>query len=184
VTVAVRLSRDSDAALILDVVEDAFGSAEHDANEEIDIVRSTWALCPPPRLLELVAHDGRNVVGHVMAAPGVLGAGATPGSGSDPNARARAVLGVAPLSVAPERQGVGIGSALMQAVIEHARARERPLLLLLGDPAYYERFGFEAAWPLGITYPPAGRHSPNFMARRLPGYDRSLRGEFRYCWEC
>jgi putative acetyltransferase len=117
----------------------------------------------------LVAHDGRIVVGHVMAAPGNL-------SGLE-------VPGVAPVSVAPERQGEGIGSALMRAVIDHSTRRSWPLLLLLGDPAYYERFGFEAAWPLHITYPPAGRHSPNFMARRLPGYEPSLRGEFRYCWE-
>ena len=168
-TAAIRLSRDADAALILDVVEDAFSGPERDASEEIDIVRSTWAVCQPPRLLELVAHDGRNVVGHVMAAPGLLGK--------------REVLGVAPLSVAPERQGAGIGSALMRALIERSAGQEKPMLLLLGDPRYYERFGFEAAWPLGITYPPAGRHSPNFMARRLAAYDRSLRGEFRYCWE-
>jgi putative acetyltransferase len=175
VTVAVRPSRDADAALILDVVEDAFNSPEHDAGEEVDIVRSTWATCPPPRLLELVAHDGRNLVGHVMAAPGLLGSGAHP--------ETHDVLGVAPLSVAPERQGEGIGGALMRAVIEHAHARGTPLLLLLGEPAYYGRFGFEAAWPLGITYAPAGKDSPHFMARRLAAYDKSLRGEFRYCWE-
>jgi putative acetyltransferase len=169
VSVAIRLSRDADAALILDVVEDAFTGPDHDASEEIDIVRSTWAVCHPPRLLELVAHDGRNVVGHVMAAPGRVG-------GQD-------ILGVAPLSVAPERQGEGIGGALMRAVIERTTEQGWPLLLILGDPKYYERFGFEAAWPLGITYAPAGRHSPHFMARRLPGYDRSVRGEFRYCWE-
>ena len=168
-TVTVRLSRDADAALILDVVKDAFSAPARDANEEIDIVRSTWVACHPPRLLELVAHDGQNVVGHVMAAPGDLGG--------------REVPGVAPLSVAPERQGEGIGTALMRAVIDHAAQRSWPLLLLLGDPAYYERFGFEAAWPLHITYAPAGRHSPNFMVRRLPRYDPVLRGEFRYCWE-
>jgi putative acetyltransferase len=177
VTVAVRLSRDADAALILDVVEDAFNSPEHDAEEEVDIVRSTWTVCQPPRLLELVAHDGRNLVGHVMAAPGTLGWASGPHS--------REALGVAPLSVAPERQGEGIGSALMHAVIERADAQGAPLLLLLGDPAYYEHFGFEPAWPLGITYGPAGKHSPHFMARRLTKYDKRLgvRGEFRYCWE-
>jgi putative acetyltransferase len=104
-----------------------------------------------------------------MAAPGLLGRSE--------------VLGVAPLSVAPERQGEGIGGALMDSLIDRAAAQSRPLLVLLGDPSYYERFGFEAAWPLGITYAPAGRHSPNFMARRLAAYDRSLRGEFHYCWE-
>jgi putative acetyltransferase len=71
----------------------------------------------------------------------------------------------------------------MRTLINHATARRWPLLLLLGNPAYYARFGFEAAWPLHITYPPAGRHSPNFLARRLPDYHPALRGEFRYCWE-
>jgi len=168
-TATVRLSRDADAALILDVVEDAFSAPDHDADEEIDIVRRTWVACHPPRLLELVADDSLIVVGHVMAAPGDLGG--------------QEVLGVAPLCVASERQDEGIGSALMEGIIDHATERGWPLLLVLGDAAYYERFGFEAAWPLHITYPPAGWQSPHFMARRLPGYDPGLRGEFRYCWE-
>lgn len=177
-TVAVRPSRDTDAALILDVVEDAFNSPEHHAKEEVDIVRSTWTACQPPRLLEFVAEDGRNVVGHVMAAPGTLGWTAGPHS--------HQVLGIAPLSVATERQGQGIGSALMRAVIERADTEGVPLLVILGDPAYYGRFGFEAAWPLGLSYGPTGKHSPHFMARRLATYDTrpsGLRGEFRYCWE-
>jgi putative acetyltransferase len=71
----------------------------------------------------------------------------------------------------------------MRTLIDHSTTRGWPLLLLLGDPAYYARFGFEEAWPLHITYPPAGRESPNFMVRRLPAYDPALRGEFQYCWE-
>jgi putative acetyltransferase len=58
-----------------------------------------------------------------------------------------------------------------------------PLLVLLGDPAYYGRFGFEPAAPLGLSYPPVGAANPHFQARKLPGYAETLRGEFSYCWE-
>ena len=55
--------------------------------------------------------------------------------------------------------------------------------MLLGDPAYYGRFGFEPAGPLGLSYPPVGAGNPHFQARQLPGYAEALRGEFSYCWE-
>jgi putative acetyltransferase len=71
----------------------------------------------------------------------------------------------------------------MAAVIAEAQLRAWPLLVLLGDPAFYGRFGFERADVLGITYAPAGIGSPHFMARRLPGYEDAFRGSFTYCWE-
>ncbi len=55
--------------------------------------------------------------------------------------------------------------------------------MLLGDPAYYDRVGFEPAGALGLTYAPVGAGNPNFQARRLTGYTAALRGEFSYCWE-
>jgi putative acetyltransferase len=55
--------------------------------------------------------------------------------------------------------------------------------VVLGDPAYYGRFGFEPAGPLGIEYPPVGAASPAFQVRRFAPYDASYRGAFTYCWE-
>jgi putative acetyltransferase len=71
----------------------------------------------------------------------------------------------------------------MEAVIADAEQRAWPLLVLLGDPAFYGRFGFERAGLVGITYAPAGIGSPHFLARRLPGYEDAFRGWFTYCWE-
>jgi len=71
----------------------------------------------------------------------------------------------------------------MEALIAQAAERRWPMLVLLGDPAFYGRFGFERAGPLGITYAPAGVDSPHFLARRLAGRDPVLRGSFTYCWE-
>jgi len=50
--------------------------------------------------------------------------------------------GVAPLSVLPDRQSSGVGSQLMEEVINESRKLGIDALFLLGDPNYYQRFGF------------------------------------------
>ena len=50
-----------------------------------------------------------------------------------------------PLAVAPHLKGVGIGGALMRRAIGVAAARGHGAILLVGDAAYYSRFGFSAA---------------------------------------
>jgi putative acetyltransferase len=171
VTVTIRPSRPDDAAAILAVVSDAFSGDGRDAREELDIVRNTWVVRRGRPLLELVADDAGAVVAHAQAAPGRLGG------------RAAAVAGVAPVCVAPDHQRRGTGTALMRTLIVTAEELRWPLLVILGEPAFYGRFGFEAAGAYGITYGPAGAGNPHFQARRLPGYRAALRGEFGYCWE-
>jgi putative acetyltransferase len=154
---------------ILAVVRDAFTSEERDATEELDIVLSTWRLRPEPSRLELVAVAHDAVVGHVLAASGSLGC--------------RTVVAVAPLAVSPSAQGTGIGTSLMTRLLDQAEAEKLPLVVLLGLPAYYGRFGFEPSGPLGICYRPVGEENPHFLVRRLAGYTPSYRGDFTYCWE-
>jgi putative acetyltransferase len=165
--------RPDDEKGILTAVAAAFSDATRDASEELTIVRATWAATDADHRIELVAaadHDD-TVVAHVLAAPGNIDGAPT------------SVAGVAPVCVAPSHQGRGIGTAVMETLVVAATARGWPLLVLLGDPAYYTRFGFEAAGPLGLTYAPAGVGSPHFLARRLDSYDARLRGAFTYCWE-
>jgi predicted N-acetyltransferase YhbS len=168
-TWSIRVAQSDDRAEILGVVRAAFSDDNRDGQEEIDIVLDTWSLDSMPRVLELVAMEGGVVTGHVLASRGDL--------------NGREVLAVAPLAVAPSQQREGIGSALMSNLLCRADEAGWPLVVLLGWPAYYQRFGFEAAGPLGITYPAVGAHDPRFLVRRLTTYDPSYRGEFRYCWE-
>jgi putative acetyltransferase len=171
-TVTIRPAGPDDAARILAVVGDAFSYAgTRDAGEELAIVRDTWSAAEDRPLIELVADEDGVVVGHLQAAPGSLDGAPT------------AVAGVAPVCVGPAHQGRGVGGALLTALVGAAEERRWPLLVLLGDPAYYERFGFEPAAPLGLSYPPVGAANPHFQARKLPGYTEALRGEFSYCWE-
>ena len=88
-------------------------------------------------------------------------------AGVERQTRRRDIIAVAPLAVAPSRHGQGIGSALMRDFLGRAEEAGWPMVLLLGNPAYYGRFGFEPTGPLGITYTPVGADSPSFQARRL-----------------
>jgi putative acetyltransferase len=88
-------------------------------------------------------------------------------------------LGLGPISVLPDRQGRGVGAALMHAVLAAAEATGEALVALLGDPAFYGRFGFVAASELGVAAPdPAwGRH---FQGRALSPLPAGVAGTFRY----
>ena len=168
--IRVRPSGTHDEEAILDVVRDAFGAGGRDPAEEVGIVRETWIHRTGPRRLELVAEDDGVVVGHVLAATGDL-------AGHD-------VPAVAPLGVATHRQRDGIGTALMAHLLDEAAARGWSLLLLLGDPEYYGRFGFVPAARFGIHYAPAGVSSPHFLAHNIRAAAAEVpHGEFRYCWE-
>ncbi len=117
-----------------------------------------------PRL-SLVAVDSAGVVGHVL--------------GSRARVDSAPVLAVGPLSVHPDHQGRGVGLALMHAVLGAADALDEPLVVLLGDPRYYSRFGFRLAEEYGII-PPVPKWRPHFQVRTLTAFTPELRGQFAY----
>ena len=92
-------------------------------------------------VIELVAEEAGSIVGHVVVSHLSL----------NPNISLQCG-GVAPLSVLPGHQSNGIGSRLMEAVIERSRSAELDALFLLGDPDYYQRFGFGVT-DIGSDYP-------------------------------
>ncbi|MDQ3695792.1 MAG: N-acetyltransferase [Chloroflexota bacterium] len=91
----------------------------------------------------LVAVEDVAVVGHVMF--------------SRMTAPVRA-LGLGPLAVAPGRQRTGIGRRLVHSGLARARDDGWEAVFVLGDPAYYQRFGFTATFAAGFTSPYAGPH--------------------------
>jgi predicted N-acetyltransferase YhbS len=166
---SVRPRHATEEEAVLTVVREAFAGPERDGELEAGVVARTWAVGASPAGLDLVAVGGNAIVGHALGAIGQLGG--------------RPALAVAPLCVAPTRQGEGIGSALMNDLLRRAEIAGWPLVLVLGSPGYYQRFGFEPSGPFGIVYPPVGKGDPHFQLRRLSGFDPSLQGEFTYCWE-
>ena len=75
-------------------------------------------------------------------------------------------LALAPVAVRPDRQGRGIGAALIIEGLRRAAAAGWRGVFVLGDPAYYQRFGFEIGQAAGFASPYAGAH---FMALALGG---------------
>ncbi len=164
----VRPGRVADHGPVVALVREAFATGDRDGQEEVDIVEAVWALGAAGEDLELVASIDETVVGYVLGSWGHLGD--------------RPVVGVAPLAVAPGFQGVGVGSVLMRAFTARADAAGLPVLVLLGNPDYYRRFGFAAA-PGEVVYPPVGPASPNFLVRRRQLSTAGLGGIYTYAWE-
>ena len=67
-------------------------------------------------------------------------------------------LGLAPVSVYPDRQGQGVGSALIKEAIRLARLSDAVAIFVLGNQAYYGRFGFDLAQASGFTCRYSGPH--------------------------
>lgn len=114
--------------------------------------------------LSLVAVADDLVVGHVVA--------------TRARVDGRPAVGLGPLSVLPRRQRTGVGTALMHAVLGAADALGEPLVGLLGDPAYYRRFGFVPAQSMAIVAPDPS-WGEYFQVRTLSQYDGRT-GRFSY----
>jgi predicted N-acetyltransferase YhbS len=94
--------------------------------------------------LSFVAIDGDALVGSVQCWPLSI-------TGAD-GARLPLVL-LGPVAVAADREGQGVGHALMQAALAAADAAGAPPILLIGDAPYYGRFGFAADATAGWQVP-------------------------------
>ncbi len=86
-------------------------------------------------------------------------------------------LGLAPVSVLPARQRAGIGSRLIRAGLARAADAGWEGIFVVGDPAFYGRFGFEAALASGFRSPYAGQY---FMAMAPTGRLPVSRGSLEY----
>ena len=159
--ISIRAERPEDLPAIRHVNEMAF--ERPDEADLVDALRGSDAWLPE---LSLVAEDEFGIVGHALFSLVQLD------SGPD-------LLSLAPMAVASDRQRAGIGSSLIRHGLELAQHTEYPLVVVLGHPAYYPRFGFESARGLGIETP---YDAPDeaWLALPLPAYDESARGTVRY----
>ena len=111
--------------------------------------------------LSFVAVDAGEVVGHVSFVRGWL---------DTPSGPVVEVLVLSPLSVRPDRQRTGVGSALVTQALAEVAKRDEPLVFLEGSPRYYPRFGFVAGGSLGFTRPSVHIPEPAFQVVTLPSY--------------
>lgn len=79
------------------------------------------------------------------------------------------VIGFGPLSVLPEKQKQGVGSALVTETLKKAKELGFKAVLITGNPGYYHRFGFSSATKFGVRLPDIaeGDEASYFMAVEL-----------------
>jgi putative acetyltransferase len=121
----------------------------------------------------LVAVERDRVVGHIAFTGAILEAYAVESP----------IVALGPMAVRPDRQRQGIGSALVRAGLSAIRESGRDVVVVVGHPAFYPRFGFVPARPLGLLceYPVP---DDVFMVAELgPGALRGRRGLVRYAPE-
>jgi putative acetyltransferase len=126
--VVIRPEGAADAAAVRSVTAAAFRAAPHASGTEaaiVDALRAAGALS-----VSLVAEEGGAIIGHVAFSPVTI-EGQRPGW-----------YGLGPVSVHPDRQGLGTGSRLIRCGLERLRTAGAQGCVVLGDPRYYGRFGF------------------------------------------
>ena len=124
----IRPESPSDAAAIHAVTKAAFLHApytDHTEHHIVDALRDAGVLT-----ISLVADEGGTIVGHVAVSPVSISDGSVDW------------YGLGPISVHPEHQGRGIGSLLMREALRRLAEQGAAGCVLLGEPAYYSRFGF------------------------------------------
>jgi predicted N-acetyltransferase YhbS len=118
----------------------------------------------PLAALARVARDGERVVGTIRYWPVLIGAAG------------HAALLLGPVAVAPVARGQGLGGCLINSTLAEATAAGHARVLLVGDLAYYHRFGFGPSTGFGIAMP--GERPERLLLRPLrPGGFDGVAGE-------
>lgn len=134
----IRAEIHADVAVISAVTKAAFLDAPHTSHTEqfiVDALRKAGKLS-----ISLVAESDGVVVGHVAVSPVSIA-----------NTGVSDWFGLGPVSVLPQHQACGIGSMLINEALRLLRERGAGGCVVLGDPLYYQRFGFQPV--AGLTLP-------------------------------
>lgn len=130
----VRAEETADIPAIYHVNEAAFGQPD-EANLVDALRRQTGVVA------SLVAVYRKKIVGHILFSPMTV---------YELIEQPVRLVALGPMAVHPDYQGLGIGSQLVQAGIDQCRQAGYGLIIVLGHPWFYPRFGFTPAAPHGI----------------------------------
>ncbi len=119
--------------------------------------------------VSLVAKEDGEIVGHILFSPVVL-------SGHED----LKIMGLGPVAVMPEKQGRGIGSALITAGLESCKHLDYGAVVVLGHKGYYPRFGFTQSLRFGIGCEYDVPEEVFMVIELVPGYLQGAQGIIKY----
>ncbi len=131
----IRPEEPDDYAAIRHVNTLAFGQPNE--ADLVDALRRAGVLT-----ISLIAVKDDLIVGHIAFSPVTISSDTT----------TIEAIGLGPMAVSPEFQRQGIGSQLVEASLEACRQTDYGIIVVLGHPEYYPRFGFTPSKPHGIVW--------------------------------
>jgi putative acetyltransferase len=152
----------ADHAAIRHVHTLAFGQPNE--ADLVDALRRHQALT-----LSLVAVQDHHLVGHIAFSPVSIASSTTHNA-----------LGLGPLGVLPTHQRQGIGSQLVESGLQACRDIGCGVVVVLGHPHYYPRFGFTPATPYGIVWEHDAPEEAFMVQELREGVLAQIRGVIRY----
>ena len=164
----IRQEEIKDYKIVYSVIKKAFSCAQHtDGNEHnlVDALRSSKAFIPE---LYLVAEINGKIVGHIMF--------------TKANIDNNVVLALAPLSVLPEYQKKGVGTALIKEGHKIAKKLGYGYSIVLGSEKYYSKTGYLPANRFGIK-PSFDVPEENFMVYKINKDAFNIHGIVKYAKE-
>jgi putative acetyltransferase len=161
-TPTIRPEESLDADDIRLVNERAFGRSSEAAL--VDALRGVAGA------ISLVATIDARIVGHILFTPVQV-------ESVEPRVPA---VGLAPMAVLPECQRQGIGSQLVRAGLEACRSQGHSLVVVVGHPTFYPKFGFVQASTLGLEYEHAVLPEAFMVLELQAGALAYARGVVRY----
>ena len=128
----IRAEEEHDVAAIYHVNASAF-----ETSAEAELVDTLRREATP--LISLVAEESGTIIGHILFSPVTLS--------TDPVLK---MMGLGPMAVVPTHQRQGIGSELVRAGLEWCKETGYRVVVVLGHPDYYPRFGLRRAAEFGL----------------------------------
>ncbi|GAB2026990.1 GNAT family N-acetyltransferase [Lactovum odontotermitis] len=136
----IRQATENDHKEIYELVKIAFQTAQVTSGSEQDFVEELRARNSYIPELELIAEENDRIIAHIMLTKQLV----------HTRDNDRTGLLIAPLCVEIEQRNIGIGGKLLSAGLEKAQEFGYSSIFLVGNPEYYQRFGFQEIAELGI----------------------------------
>jgi putative acetyltransferase len=159
----IRAETEDDYAAVRLVNEQAFGRSG-----EADLVEALRRRARP--FISLVAEIEGRIVGHIFFSPVEI----------ETEQSVSKALGLAPMAVLPEFQNQGIGSRLVRKGLEECLHLGQDVVVVLGHPEYYPRFGFIPAVQRGLSCEYAVPDDVFMVAELREGALRGRKGVVKY----
>lgn len=163
----IRTEEPKDYKQVYELNYHAFNKRE-DESKLIEKIRSSESFIPE---LSIVAAENDRVLGHILISKAQV---IHESAGYD-------VTVLAPIAVLPEYQRQGIGAALINEGLKRCADLDYGLVLLIGHPSYYPKFGFVPARHHGLELKQFKVPDPVFMVCELiDGELNKVKGELQY----